>query len=257
MAQVMPGAEPFFRAGGPVGALLCHGFTGNPASLRPWAEYLAESGLTVSVPLFPGHGTTWRDMATTTAADWYAAAERALDDLRGQCTEVFVMGLSLGGCLALRLAERRRTQISGLVLVNPSLAPDTRLFALAPLLKHVVPSLRGIGSDIRKPGVSELGYDRVPVRSAASLPALWRQTTENLGDVSQPVLAYRSAEDHVVGPASMRVLEAGLAPDLLTVRACNDSYHVATMDNDAQAIFTGSLEFVRAHSRDETWRETT
>ena len=257
MAQVMPGAEPFFRAGGPVGALLCHGFTGNPASLRPWAEYLADSGLTVSVPLFPGHGTTWRDMATTTSGDWYAAAEGALDDLRGQCTEVFVMGLSLGGCLALRLAARRGPQISGLVLVNPSLAPDTWLFALAPLLKHVVPALRGVGSDIKKPGVSELAYDRVPVRSAASLPALWRETTQNLGDVSQPVLAYRSSEDHVVGPASMRALQAGLRPDLLTIRACNDSYHVATMDNDAQAIFTGSLEFVQAHCRDETWRETT
>jgi carboxylesterase len=257
MAQVMPGAEPFFRAGGPVGALLCHGFTGNPASLRPWAEYLADGGLTVSVPLFPGHGTTWRDMATTTSADWYAAAERALDDLRGQCAEIFVMGLSLGGCLALRLAERRGTQISGLVLVNPSLAPDTWLFALAPVLKHIVPALRGVGNDIKKPGVSELAYDRVPVRAASSLPALWRQTTENLGGVSQPVLAYRSAEDHVVGPASMRALQAALAPGVLTIRACNDSYHVATMDNDAQAIFTGSLEFVRAHARDGTWRETT
>ena len=257
MAQVMPGAEPFFSAGGAVGALLCHGFTGNPASLRPWAEYLADNGLTVSLPRFPGHGTTWRDMATTTSADWYAAAERALDDLRGQCAEVFVMGLSLGGCLALRLAEGRGSQISGLVLVNPSLAPDTWLFALAPVLKHIVPALRGVGSDIKKPGVSELAYDRIPVRSAASLPAIWRQTTEHLADVSQPVLVYRSGEDHVVGPASMRALTAGLTADLLTIRGCNDSYHVATMDNDAQAIFTGSLEFVRAHCRDGTWRETT
>jgi carboxylesterase len=256
MAQVMPGAQPFFRAGGGVGALLCHGFSGNPQSLRPWAEYLADNGLTVSLPLLPGHGTTWRDMAATTSADWYAAAERALDDLRGQCTEVFVMGLSLGGCLALRLAECHR-EVSGLVLVNPSLAPDTWLFALAPLLKHVVPTRRGVGSDIKKPGVTELAYDRIPVRSAASLPAFWRQTTEHLGDVSQPVLVYRSAEDHVVGPASMRALEAGLPPAQLTIRTCNDSYHVATMDNDAQAIFTGSLEFARTHCRDGTRRETT
>lgn len=247
MAQVMPGAESFFHAGGPVGALLCHGFTGNPYSMRPWAEYLAGEGLTVSLPRLPGHGTTWRDMAATTAADWYAAAEDALGDLSGQCAEVFVMGLSLGGCLALRLAERHRDTISGVVVVNPSLAPDTWLFALAPLLKHVVPALRGVGSDIKKPGVTELAYDRVPVRAAASLPALWRETTEHLGEVTQPVLAYRSSEDHVVGPASMRALRDGLAPELLTVRPCNDSYHVATMDNDAQAIFTGSLEFVRAH----------
>jgi carboxylesterase len=40
---------------------------------------------------------------------------------------------------------------------------------------------------------------------------------------------------------------------LLTLRTCGDSYHVATIDNDAQAIFTGSLQFVRDHCRDEAW----
>jgi len=253
MAELLPGAEPFSRAGGAVGVLLCHGFTGSPHSLRPWAEYLAAQGLAVSVPLLPGHGTTWQDMAPTTSADWYAEAEEALAGLRAQCSEVFVMGLSLGGCLALRLAERNGPDVSGLVLVNPSLAPDTRAFLLAPVLKYVLPSLPGVGSDIKKAGVAELSYDRVPVRAAASLPQIWRQTARHLADVTQPVLVYRSSVDHVVGPASMRVLEAGLTPALLTVRTCGDSYHVATMDNDAQAIFTGSLQFVREHCRDETW----
>jgi carboxylesterase len=253
MAELLAGAEPFSRAGGAVGVLLCHGFTGSPHSLRPWAEYLAAQGLAVSVPLLPGHGTTWQDMARTTSADWYAEAEEALAGLRAQCSEVFVMGLSLGGCLALRLAEQHGPDVSGLVLVNPSLAPDTRAFLLAPVLKYVLPSLPGVGSDIKKAGVAELSYDRVPVRAAASLPQIWRQTARHLADVTQPVLVYRSSVDHVVGPASMRVLEAGLTPALLTVRTCGDSYHVATMDNDAQAIFTGSLQFVREHCRDETW----
>jgi len=253
MAELLPGAEPFSCAGGAVGVLLCHGFTGSPHSLRPWGEYLAAHGLTVSVPLLPGHGTTWQDMAGTTAADWYAAAERALAGLCAQCSEVFVMGLSMGGCLALRLAECHGPDVSGLVLVNPSLAPDTRLFLLAPVLKYVLPSLSGVGSDIKKPGVAELSYDRVPVRAAASLPQIWRQTTRDLATVTQPVLVYRSSEDHVVGPASMRALEGGLNPGLLTIRTCSDSYHVATMDNDAQGIFTGSLQFVRDHCRDETW----
>jgi carboxylesterase len=263
MAELLPGAEPFSRAGRAVGVLLCHGFTGSPQSLRTWAEYLADHGLAVSLPLLPGHGTTWHDMARTTAADWYAEVERALAALRAQCSEVFVMGLSLGGCLALRLAEIHGPDVSGLVLVNPSLAPDTKLFLLAPLLKYVVPSLPGVGSDIKKPGTTELSYDRVPVRAAASLPQIWRLTTRDLASVTQPVLVYRSSEDHVVGPSSMRALEAGLAPGLLTVRGCSDSYHVATMDNDAQGIFTGSLQFVRDHCRDENWsadgtvRETT
>jgi carboxylesterase len=246
---VMPGAEPYSHDGGSTGVLLCHGFTGTPASLRPWAEYLAEAGLAVSLPRLPGHGTTWQEMARTRWEDWYAEIDRAYEELRGRASEIFVMGLSMGGCLALRLAELRGDAVAGLVLVNPSLAPDTKLFLLAPVLKLVVPSLPGVASDIKKEGTTELAYDRVPVRAAASLPQLWRLTRERLGEITQPVLVYRSAVDHVVGPASMQVLRAGVPASQLTVRECADSYHVATIDNDAQEIFAGSLEFVRAHSR--------
>ena len=104
---VMPGAEPFTHVGGSTGALLCHGFTGSPQSLRPWAEYLAEAGLSVWLPRLPGHGTAWQDMARTRWEDWYAEVDRAFDELRAHADEIFVMGLSMGGCLALRLAEVR------------------------------------------------------------------------------------------------------------------------------------------------------
>jgi carboxylesterase len=244
---VLPGAEPFSHVGGSTGALLCHGFTGSPQSLRPWAEYLADAGLSVWLPRLPGHGTTWQDMARTGWEDWYAEVDRSFDELRAHSDEIFVMGLSMGGCLALRLAELRGPAVSGLVLVNPSVTADTRLFALAPVLKLLVPSLKGIASDIKKEQASEVGYDRVPVKAAASLPGLWRTTQAQLADVTQPVLVYHSRDDHVVGPASLRVLREALPR--LEVRECQDSYHVATLDNDAPTIFAGSLEFVRTHSR--------
>src|SRR5215471_14131144 len=249
---VMRGAEPFTHAGGSTGALLCHGFTGSPQSLRPWAEYLAEAGLSVWLPRLPGHGTTWQDMARTRWEDWYAEVDRAFDELRARSDQIFVMGLSMGGCLALRLAELRGPAVSGLVIVNPSVTADTRLFVLAPLLKFVLPSLKGITSDIKKDHVSEVGYERIPVRAAATLPGLWRSTQAQLGDVTQPVLVYRSTVDHVVGPASLRVLREALPARQLEVRECPDSYHVATLDNDAQAIFAGSLEFIRKHGQPGT-----
>src|SRR5580698_9534302 len=93
---VLPGAEPFEQAGGPVGVLLCHGFTGTPQTLRPWADYLADKGLTVSLPRLPGHGTTWQDMSSTGWHDWFAEVDRAFTTLAGQCEEVFVFGLSMG-----------------------------------------------------------------------------------------------------------------------------------------------------------------
>jgi carboxylesterase len=245
---VMQGAEAFARSEGPTGVLLCHGFTGSPQSLRPWAEYLANAGLSVSLPRLPGHGTSWQQMARTRAEDWYAEVDRAFDELQASCDEMFVMGLSMGGCLALRLAELRGDAVRGLVVVNPSITADTRLFLLAPVMKLVVPSLKGITSDIKKEGSREVGYDRVPVKAAATLPGLWRATQQHLKDLTQPILAFRSSTDHVVGPASMKLLREAIPADQLEVRELADSYHVATLDNDAGAIFVGSLEFVRLHS---------
>ncbi|MEP7024418.1 MAG: alpha/beta fold hydrolase, partial [Actinomycetota bacterium] len=241
--------EPYSHDGGSTGVLLCHGFTGSPHSLRPWAEYLGAAGLSVCLPRLPGHGTTWQEMARTRWGDWYAELDRAFEELRARADEIFVMGLSMGACLALRLAQVRGQAVSGLVLVNPSVTADTKLFALAPLLKLFVPSLKGVGSDIKKPGVTEGSYDRVPVRAAATLPGLWKATQDQLGEVTQPVLVFHSTVDHVVGPASLAVLQQKLPPGRLTVRDCSDSFHVATLDNDAQAIFTGSLDFVRLHGR--------
>ncbi len=244
----LPGTEPFEHAGGPVGVLLCHGFTGSPQTLRPWAEYLAGQGLSVSLPRLPGHGTSWPDLARTGWQDWYGEVDSAFGALSRRCEQTFVFGLSMGGCLALRLAEVHGSAVRGVVVVNPSLAPDTKLFLLAPALKHVLRSLPGIASDIKKPGAQEIGYDRVPVRAAATLPGLWGITTRQLGQVTQPVLVYRSAVDHVVGPASMRALLAGLTKEQVTVRELADSYHVATLDNDAEAMFEGSMKFIQDHA---------
>ncbi len=76
---VMPGAEAYSHQGGATGVLLCHGFTGSPQSLRPWAEYLAGAGLSVSLPRLPGHGTTWQEMARTRWEDWFAEVDRAFE----------------------------------------------------------------------------------------------------------------------------------------------------------------------------------
>lgn len=244
---LMPGAEPYHHEGGKVGVLLCHGFTGTPQSLRPWAEFLARAGLTVSLPRLPGHGTTWQEMSHTGWEDWYGELEHAFGELRGRCPDTFVMGLSLGGSMALRLAEVHGDAVRGVVAVNPSVVNDVPLLRLAPLLKWVIRSVPGVANDIKKEGVTELAYDRTPVRAAATLPRLWSLVQSELHKVTQPVLVYHSPQDHVVKPASVRLLRERLG-DNLTVVELPDSYHVATLDNDAETIFQGSLEFITAHA---------
>jgi carboxylesterase len=247
---IIPGAEPFEAAGGPVGVVLSHGFTGTTQSLRPWAEQFAAAGFAVELPRLPGHGTRWQDLNDTRWPDWYGEIERAFDRLRARCTEVFAAGLSMGGTLVLRLAEQRGAEVAGLVLVNPSLATERWdvKFAL-PVLQRMVPSLKGIASDIKKPGSTELAYDRTPLKALYSLSQLWTLTRADLGRITAPILLYRSQEDHVVEPLSGRLLASGCRPGSVEERVLPNSYHVATLDNDAPTIFAGSVEWIRAHSR--------
>ena len=233
---VLPGAEPYEAEGGPVAVPLCHGFTGTPQSLRPWAEHLSAAGFTVSLPLLPGHGTRWQDLNRTRWTDWFGTLESAYLRLREHATQVFVAGLSMGGTLALRLAEVHPDGLAGVVLVNPSLATQRRDAALLPLLRWVVPSLPGIASDIKKPGTTELAYDRTPLRGAYQLSQLWRVTRADLGRITAAALVFRSRVDHVVEPLSARLLRDGCTHAEVTEVILEDSYHVATLDNDLPLI---------------------
>jgi carboxylesterase len=243
---VLAGAEPFAADGGPVGVVLSHGFTGTPASLRPWAEHLAAAGLTVRLPLLPGHGTRWQDANRTRWQDWYAAVERAYHEVAERCDTVFAGGLSMGGTLVTRLAEMKGDRIAGLVLVNPAYGLERVDAKFAPVLAKVVRSRPPIAGDIRKPGVLEPGYDRMPLVAFASMQRLWKLTVADLAKVVAPIRLYRSVQDHVLDPMSARLLKAGATSTTIDEALLEDSYHVATLDYDAERIFAGSVEFIRA-----------
>ncbi|MEU9334646.1 alpha/beta fold hydrolase [Streptomyces sp. NPDC048290] len=241
---VLPGAEPYRHDGGEVGVLLCHGFTGSPQSLRPWAEYLAERGLTVSLPLLPGHGTRWEDLQLTGWQDWYAEVDRALTALTERCTRVFVFGLSMGGALALRLAARHGDAVTGVVVVNPANKVHGLSGYALPVARHLVRTTKGIASDIAKPGVVEVGYERVPLHAAHSLRHFFQRVDGELPQVTQPLLLLHSPQDHVVPPVdSARILGRVSSTEVREV-LLEQSYHVATLDHDADRIFEESLTFV-------------
>ena len=246
---VMAGAEPFARPGdgpdGRTGVLLVHGFTGNPSSMRPWGEHLADEGFAVRVPLLPGHGTSWQDCNAHTEQEWVQAVDDALDELAADCDRVVVGGLSMGGTLAIRTAERRPRDVAGLVLVNPALLTQRLDARLLPLLARITPSWAPIGNDIKKPGVEELAYPKLPTRAMMSLRRLWAETRADLESVTAPLLVFRSREDHVVEPASVALLLSRVSSADTTEVVLEDSYHVATLDNDAPRIFEQSAAWIR------------
>lgn len=232
----VPGAE--------VGVLLVHGFTGSPASMRPWAEDLHARGYSVSVPLLPGHGTRWQDMQRTTFDDWYGEADAAFLKLQAEHDKVVVCGLSMGGLIGLNLALEHGREISGLVVVNPAVSTTRKDVKLLPVLKHVVPAFPAIGNDIAKPGMDEHAYPKTPLKAAHSMFAAMDRTRARLEEITLPLLMLRSSVDHVLDPSSGRILMARVSSRDLEEVVLKNSFHVATLDNDAPVIFDRSAAFI-------------
>lgn len=227
-----------------VGVLLSHGFTGSPASMTAWGEHLGALGYAVEVPRLPGHGTTWQEMNTTTWEDWYAEVTRAFEKLSAENDAVVVAGLSMGGALMLRLAADHPERVAGVIVVNPAVATKRWDVKLLPVLKHLVPSFPGITNDIKKPGVEEYGYTKTPLKAAHSMFRAWPVLVSDLPRVTAPLLYFRSTVDHVVDELSQPLITSRVSSRDITERPLTESYHVATIDNDAPQIFEESAEFV-------------
>lgn len=242
-------ARPELTGGRRVAVLLSHGFTGSPASIRPWGEALAQHGYAVDVPLLPGHGTTWQECNRTTWQDWYAALDRSFEALAPDHDAVVVGGLSMGAALALRLAADRPEEVAGVVLVNPAVATRRKDVKLLPVLKHLLGSFPAIANDIKKPGVDERGYTRTPLKAIHSMMRAWPGLVADLPRVTAPLLYFRSVEDHVVDDLSEALITARVSSTDLTLRRLEESYHVATIDHDAPRIYAESADFVARVTR--------
>ncbi len=246
---LMPGAEPWFHEGSSIGVLLIHGFTGSPASMVPWGKAMADKGFTVRVPRLPGHGSRWQDMNLTTWEDWYSEVERNFQILKETCDSIFVFGLSMGGSLTLRLAENHGDEIRGIVLVNPAVHSERPDRHLLPTISKFVGSFPGISNDIKKSGQDEVAYSKIPLKAAHSLSKLWKIIKSDIARVTQPILLFRSEEDHVVEPSNAKwILEHVSSVDKTEV-VLHESFHVATLDNDAPLIESTSADFIQRLSR--------
>jgi carboxylesterase len=241
---VLPGCEAWSAAGGPQGALVLHGFTGSPQSVRGLAEAFGAAGFTVELPRLPGHGTTVEDMMTTGWDDWSAAAEAAYEDLAGRTDSVVVAGLSMGGALTAWLATRH-PKIAGIVCVNPILDVGDAVADMArDQLAAGTDRFPSIGGDVADPDGRESAYDAAPLAPLVSLHEGTAALRDDLAKIACPVLLMTSAQDHVVPPVNSDILAEGVTGPVERV-TLERSYHVATLDYDKDLINERAIAFAR------------
>ncbi len=101
------------------GVLLCHGLTRFPEDLKPLGLFLNSLGFTVSCIEYSGHGTDAVNFLNTGVKQWFEDIENAYNDLLKKVEGVFVIGHSMGGAFAAKLAQKYEPL--GLVTINAPL----------------------------------------------------------------------------------------------------------------------------------------
>jgi carboxylesterase len=230
-----------------IGVLLVHGFTGSPAAMRPWAEYLNSHGYTVKVPLLPGHGTSPKDLNEVKWQEWPAKVENDLQSLLNTCEKVFLVGFSMGGTTSLNVAARYSNELAGLILVNPMIhlrfVPPQLAWVVSRFMKYRT----SIGDDIKRPGVTELGYDANPIVGVYQLLKMCSKTRRELPRVTLPVQLFHSTEDHTLPVSNTEIILREIGSKEKNRIELVNSYHVAPLDYDAEIIYKNSQIFIESH----------
>lgn len=243
--------SPFYLEGGPVGALLIHGFTGSPPEMRLVGDDLHRRGLTVSGPLLPGHGTSVEEMNACKWADWTGHAEKAWADLQARCTAVFVGGLSMGALLALHLAAHH-PDLPGAILYSPAIAVNDRLIFLTPLLKRLIrkrPKSDNSDSDLTDPQahLRLWSYEENPAAAAHELLKLILRVRKRLPQVTCPLLIVHSTRDQAIHPHSARTVYERSGSTDKEMITLHHSGHCLTVDSEWEAVAEKTYQFIVRH----------
>jgi carboxylesterase len=237
------------KKNGHIGIVLVHGYTGSPAAMRPWAEFLNARGYSVCVPLLPGHGTKPADLNQVEWSEWPAKVKREIVELQKHCSQVFVAGLSMGGGTTLYVASELGDELSGIILVNPMIHVRGVSPGLAFALSRVVKFGNSVGGDIKRKGVTEYSYDKLPYRGIHQLLTMLKLTRAKLPAITLPMQLFHSVDDHTLPVSNTEIIMREVGSTNKSRIELLNSFHVATLDHDSELIFTNSLTFIEGLSK--------
>lgn len=228
---VVKGADSLYFSGNKTGILLCHGFNGTPQSMEYIGKQLAKLGYTVSIPRLKGHGTNVEDMKNCIYNEWISDLQLAFAELKKNCDHVFAVGQSMGGALTIQLAAN--TNMNGIFLINAAVID----VAYKQYRDETKPKMIEEGEpDIKKPAVHEITYESVPLEAVHQLLDLMDDTKNKIKYITTPTVIFKSSVDHVVPPANSDFIYQQISSAEKKIIELKNSYHVASMDYDAQLI---------------------
>lgn len=231
--------------------LLLHGFSASPYNLKALAEYLHERGFTTLVPRLAGHGTDPSDLEQTTLEDWLYSARQGLERLKKDFDRVIIIGTSIGGNLALRLANEFPEEVKGLVLVGTSIKLKRHLF-----IKSGLPIVNkfGLKKNITKKWISrenlakyldEGNYDVLPLKSVAEiLKLIYKYSLDDMKILRHPSLIIHSRNDNIVNYKSAKILYNNVKSETKELIIIDGNEHYPIVNTHGNEVLDKIYKFI-------------
>ena len=225
-------------------ALCLHGLTGTPYEVRPVAEALVARGVRAVGPWMAGHEGGAAVLATTSYSDWIELARAELAKLRAESERVFLVGISMGGLVSLRLAETEK--VDALVVVGTPLVLAPPVPQLLPVVRFFTSSRPKTGSDIQEPGARARhpGLEAMPLASVAELIKLQAEVIPDLGKIDVPIMVAHGRLDTTARPRDAERIYREVASKDKELFFLERSGHVATVDYDGMALSRAAADFL-------------
>lgn len=246
---IMDGAQPFFFPRGKIACLLIHGFTGTPREMRGLGEYLANQDYTVLGIRLAGHATRPEDLQRMHWEDWLASVEDGLHLLYGNYETIFVIGLSLGGVLAL-LAAAQYPMAGAIGLSTPYALPADWRLRFIHWLKYLQPTVQKGAPDWHNPAEAKghLEYPTYPTSGIAELYECLEKMRSELPFIQVPVLLIHSRQDKAVPPQNAVHLYEAIGTSEKQLTWVDNSGHVVTCDTDRHLVFHEIASFIKRYA---------
>lgn len=245
-ALTIPTAEPFFLPGGKTGCLLIHGFTGTPFEMRMLGASLHQDDYTILAPRLAGHATRVEDITRSHWEDWVASVEDGLNLLKGCTDKQVIMGLSMGGVLALIAAARFNP--TGVVTFSaPSALPGDPRVKYLPILKFIIRKVGKGEPDWQNPDAAKdhVDYPYYPTDAIVQLKKLIDVMRSELVNVKVPALFVQSRRDQGIPAESLDYLYKTVSSEDKSTFWVEHSGHVVIREPDRELIFSEVNKFIK------------